>query len=161
MRSPQPMQNNLYHEWLSIKRSRSKEISFSRLSLNAFLTPVFSQRLSHYVFLTTSYSQRLSHNIFLTLLRLHIGPHNVVLIKSQYSRNPSVLYKYPKMSQICLSSDPCFFIIFCWSNWNLHVAHLQYIFCHCMKFQNPRTEASCQRVADKLLYKYPKYLKFV
>ena len=82
------------------------------LSHNVFLSTPFSHRFSHNVFLTTSYSQRLSHNIFLTLLPLHIGPHTVVLTKSQYSRNPSVLYKYPKISQICLSSDPCYFIIF-------------------------------------------------
>ena len=41
------------------------------------------------------------------------------------------------------------------SNWNLDVAHLQYIFVHCVKFQNPRTEASYQSAADKVLYKYP------
>ena len=83
------------------------------LSHNVFLSTPFSHRFSHNVFLTTSYSQRLSHNIFLTLLPLNIGPHNDVLTKSQHSRNPSVLYKYPKISQICRSSDPSYINILC------------------------------------------------
>ena len=107
MQSPQPMQNILYHEYLSIKRSKSKEISFSqRLSYNVLLTTCLSQRLSHNVFLKTSFSQRICHNVFPTPLPLHIRPHNVVLTASQYTRNLSVLYLYPKISQICLSSDP-------------------------------------------------------
>ena len=96
--------------WL--KRSRSKEISFS-------------QRLSHNVSLTTSVLQCLSHNVFLTPLPLHIRPHNVVLTTSQYARNVSVLYTNLKISHICLSSDP-------------------------------RTEASYQSAADKVLHKHPR-----
>ena len=104
MKSPQPMQNNLHREYLSIKRGRSNEIFFSqRLSYKVFLTTTFSQLLSHNVFLTTSFTQRL----FFTLLPLHILPHNVVLTTSQYMRNLSVLYKCPKISQIRLSSVPC------------------------------------------------------
>ena len=128
MQSPQPMQTILYHEYLSIARSRSKEISFlqclsdnffsdnvffsQRHSHNVFLTTFFSQRLSHNVFLTTSFSQRISHSVFLKPLPLHNHPHNVVLSTSQYTRNHSVLYKYPKISQIRLSSDPRNFDIF-------------------------------------------------
>ena len=112
MQSPQPMQNILYHEKLSIKRSRSQEMSFSH---NVFLTTSFSPRLSHTVFLTTSFSH------------LHIRPHNVVLTALQYSHNPSVLYKYPKISKICLSSYPR----------NFDVAHLQYIFCHRYEVSEP------------------------
>ena len=94
MQSPQPRQNILWHEYLSINRSRSKEISFSqRLSYNVFLTTSFSQRASHNVFLTTSF-----HNVSLTPLSLHIRPHNVFLTTSQYTRNLSVLYKCPAIS---------------------------------------------------------------
>ena len=69
---------------------------FQCLSHNLFLTTFFSQRLSHIAFLTTSSLQHLSHNVFLTPLPLHLGPHNVVLTTSQYTRNFSVLFKYPK-----------------------------------------------------------------
>ena len=101
MQSPRPMQNILYHKYLS-KRSRSKEI-------------FFSQRLYQYVCLTTSFSfaQRLSHSVFLTPLPLHIRPHNIVLTTSQFTRNLSVLYKYPKIYQIRLSSDPIISKSFC------------------------------------------------
>ena len=95
--------------------------SFSQcLSHNFFFTTTFSQRNSHNVFLTTFFSQRLSHNAFLTtyfLLRLcsplplNNHPHYVILSTSQYMRNLSVLYKYPKISQIRLSSNPCNFNI--------------------------------------------------
>ena len=61
MQSPHPMQNILYHEYLSIERSKTKYLSY-----NVFYTTFFSQRLSRNVFLTTSFSQRLSHNVFLT-----------------------------------------------------------------------------------------------
>ena len=61
-------------------------------------------------------------------------------------------YKYPKISQIRLSSDPRNFDIFSRSNLNLDVTHLQYIFVQCVKFQNPRTKASYQNAADKLLH---------
>ena len=74
------------------------------LSHNDFLM-TFLQRLSHNIFLTTSFSQRLSHNVFLTPLPLHIRPHSVFLTTLQYTRNLSVLYKYPKIFQICLSSE--------------------------------------------------------
>ena len=117
MQSPQPMQNILYHEYLSIERSRSKKI-------------FFLQRLSYNVFLTTSFSQRISHSVFLKPLSLHNHPHNVVPTRSQYTRNLSVLYKYIKISQIRLSSNPRNFAICRRSNWNLDVAHLQYIFFH-------------------------------
>ena len=107
MQSPQPRQNILEHEYLSIKRSRSKEISFSqRLSYNYFLTTSFSQRVSHNVFLTMSFSQPLFHNVFLTPLPLHIRPTNVVLTTSQFTRNLSLLYKCPIISHIRLSSNP-------------------------------------------------------
>ena len=51
----------IYQEYLSFRRSRSKEISY-----NVSLTKSFSQRLSHNVFITTSFSQRLFHHFFLT-----------------------------------------------------------------------------------------------
>ena len=105
MQSPQPLQNIHYHEYVSIERSRSKEISLSqRLSHNVFLTTSFSQRLSHNVFLTTSFSY-----VFLTPLPLHTRPHNLVLTASQYTRNLSVRCKYLKISQIRLSSNPRYF----------------------------------------------------
>ena len=152
MQSPQPMQNILYHEYLSIERSRSKEISFlQRLSYNVFLTTSFSQRHSQNVFLTTSFSQRISHSVFFTPLPLYNHPHNVVLITSQYTRNLSMLYKYLKIYQIRLSSNPRNFAIFGRSNWNLDVSHLLYIFYHFVKFLNPRTEASYHNAADKVL----------
>ena len=135
MQSPQPRQNILWHEFLSIKRSRSKEI-------------YFSQRLSYNVFLTTSLSQRLSH-----IVAHAYRPHNVVLTMSQYTRNLSVLYKCPNISQV---QYPIISTFCDRSNWNLDVAHLQYIFFPCVKFQNPRTEASYQSAEDKVLYKYPK-----
>ena len=125
MQSPQPMQTILYHEYLSIERSRSKEISFLQcLSYNFFSDNVFfSQRHSHNVFLTTFFSQRLSHNVFLTTyflqrlcstVALINHPHQVILSMSKFMRNLSVLYKYPKISQIRLSSTPRHFDIF-WS----------------------------------------------
>ena len=118
-----------------------------KVKRNIFLTTSFSQRLSHTVFLTISFSQRLSHNGLFTTPFSHLSP---------YIALHSLLYKYPKISQICLNSDPRNFINFSWSNWNLDVAHQQCIFCHCMKFQNPRTKASYPSCADKVLYEYPK-----
>ena len=117
MQSPRPMQNILYHKYLS-KRSRSKEIFFSqRLYQYVCLTTSFSfsRRLYQNVCLTTSFSfsQRLSHSVFLTPLPLHIRPHNIVLTTSQFTRNLSVLYKYPKIYQIRLSSDPIISKSFC------------------------------------------------
>ena len=98
MQSPQPMQTILYHEYLSIERSRSKEISFLLcLSYNFF---------SHDVFLTTSFSQRISYSVFVPPLPLNNHPHYVIPSTSQYMRNLSVLYQYPKISQIRLSSNP-------------------------------------------------------
>ena len=101
-----------------------------------------------FVFLTTTFSHRCSYTV-------HIRPHNVVLTTSQYTRTVSVLYTHLKISHIRLSSDPVISTFFYLSNWNLDVAHLQYIICHCGKFQNPRTEASYQSAADKVLYKHP------
>ena len=60
--------------------------------------------------------------------------------------------KYLKVVQV---QTPVISTIFSRSNWNLDVAHLQYIFFHCVKFQNPKTEASYQSAADKVLYKHP------
>ena len=97
---------------------------------------------------------RLFHNVFLTPLLLHIRPHNVVLAKSQYTRNFSVMYKNIKISHIYLSSHPVISTFCSRSNWNLDVAHLQYIFCPCGKFQNPRTKALYQKAADNVLYKH-------
>ena len=71
----------------------------------------FSQRLSYYVFLTTSFSQRLIQNVFLTTSFSHCCSYIFVLTTLQYSRYPSVLYKYPKISPIYLSQDPRNFII--------------------------------------------------
>ena len=126
---------------------------------NIFLTTTFLQRLSHNVFLTTSFSQSLSHNVFPSASfshrcshTVHIRPHNVVLTTSQYTRNVSLLYTNLKISHICLSSDPVISTCFYLKNWNLDVAHLQYILCHCVKFQNPRTKALYQSAADKVLY---------
>ena len=81
LREPmKPMQNILYHEYLSIKRSRSKEIFFlQRLSHNVFLKTSFSQRLSHNVFLTTYFSQCLSHTVSLTLSTTWRSPHNFAI----------------------------------------------------------------------------------
>ena len=62
MQSPQPMPIIIYHEYLSIKRSRSKKY----LSHNDFLTTSFSQRISYNVVLTPSFAQCISHNVFLT-----------------------------------------------------------------------------------------------
>ena len=82
MQSPQPMQNILYHEYLSIKISKSKEISFSqRLSYNVLLTTCLSQRLSHNVFLknvvlTTYLSQRFSDTVALTYSSTQRSPHS-------------------------------------------------------------------------------------
>ena len=70
------------------------------LSHSDFLTKSFSQRLSHNVFLPKSFSQRLSHTV------AHIRPHNVYRTASRYTHNRSVLYEYPKISQIRLSSVP-------------------------------------------------------
>ena len=123
MQSPQPMQAIIYHEYLSMERSRSKEISFLQclsynlFSHNHFLPTSFSQRHSHNVFLTTFFSQRLSHNVFLTAsffppLPLNNHPHYVILSTPQYMRNRSVLYKYPKISQIRLGSNPLNFANF-------------------------------------------------
>ena len=123
---------------------------------NVFITTSFSQRLSQNVFSTTFFSLRLSHNVYLTPLPLHIRPNNVILTTSWYTRNLSVLYKYPK---IFPSSDPRNFDFFYRSKLNLDDAHLQYIFCHCMKFQNTktqRTKVSYQSAADKVLYEYTK-----
>ena len=126
----------------------------------------FSRRLSHNVFLTTfsfnvflsmSCSQRLFHNLFLTTSCSHRCPnifvHNVTII-SLYVLCSDRRTNTPKISQISLYSDPRNFDIF----WLIKFAfaHLQYIFVHCVKFQNPRTKASYQSAADKLLYKYPK-----
>ena len=125
MQSPQPMQTILYHEYLSIERSRSKEIYFLQcLSDNFFsdnvffhnviLTTSFSQHFSHNVFLTTSFTQRISYSVFVPPLPLNNHPHQVILSTSQFIRNLSVLYKYPKISQIRLSSNPRHFANF-WS----------------------------------------------
>ena len=82
-------------------------MSFSqRLSINDFLTMSFLQRLSHNVFLTTSFSQRISYSVFVPPLPLYNHPHQVILSTSKFMRNLSVLYKYPKISQIRLSSNP-------------------------------------------------------
>ena len=113
-----------------LKEAREKKY----ICHNVFLTTSFSKSLSHNVFLTMSFWQRLSHNVFFTPLPLHILPHNVGLTASLYTGNPSVLYKYSKISRIRLSSDPRNFDIFCRSNWNLYIAHLQYIFFHCLQF---------------------------
>ena len=116
--SPQPPAI-FYHEYLSIERSRSNEISFLQVpsynvfSHSVFLTASFSQHLSQNVFLTPYFLQRLSHSVFLTPLPLHNHPHNVVITTSQYTRNLSLLYKYPKISQIRLSANPRNFAI-CW-----------------------------------------------
>ena len=97
MKSPQPMQTILYHEYWSIERSRSKEISFSQhLSHNALLITYFLQRLCSTVALKKS------------------STLYAILSTSQYMCNHSVLYKYPKISQIRLSSNPRDFDIF-WS----------------------------------------------
>ena len=61
--------------------------------------------------------------------------------------------KYIKFVQV---QTPVISTFFGQSNWNLNVAHLQYIFFHCGRFQNPRTKASYQNAADKVLYEYPK-----
>ena len=95
MQSPQSMQNIFYHEYLSIVRSRSKEISFShRLSYNVFLTTSFSQRQSHNVFLITSISQRLPHNVYLTTSIPQRHSHNVFLTTS-ISRRLSNVFLTP------------------------------------------------------------------
>ena len=86
------------------------------ISHNDFFTMPFSQRLSqrlsHYVFLTPFFL----HNVFRTPFP-YIFVHTTqssVLTTSQYTRNLSVLYKYPKISQIRLSSYPRLFDN-CWS----------------------------------------------
>ena len=61
---------------------------------------------------------------------------------SYKSAADKVLYKYPKISHIHLSSAAVISTFFGQSNRNLNVAHLQYIFIHCVKFQNSRTRAS-------------------
>ena len=61
-------------------------------------------------------------------------------------------------SQIYLSSDPRNSDIFWLIIWNLDLAHLQYIFFHCVKFQSPSTRASYKNATDKVLYKYPKFI---
>ena len=100
MQSPQPMQNILYHEYLSNKRSKSKEISFSqRLSYNVLLTTCLS-RLSHNVFLKTSFSQRISHNVFPAPLSLHIRPHNVIVLCCTYILEYLKFVKTPVISTI-------------------------------------------------------------
>ena len=68
VQSPQPLQNILYHEYVSIKRSRSK------------VTITFLQRVSHNVF-----SQRLSHNGYLVPLPLQIRLYNVDLNVTIYA----------------------------------------------------------------------------
>ena len=131
-----------------LKRRRSKEIYFSqRLSYNVFLTTSLKQRLSHNVFITTPFSQRLFHTVALAYSSTQRSPHNV----THYRRNLSVLYKSPNISQIRLSSVPCNFDIL-----RSIKVKPQYIFFHCVKFQNPRTEISYQSAADKVLYKYAK-----
>ena len=84
----------------------------------------FSQRLTHVVFLTMSFSQHDSHNVFLKPLPLHIRPHNIVLTTSQYALNGSVLFKNPRISQICPSSEPVISTLVYLSNLNFNVAHL-------------------------------------
>ena len=101
MQSPQPMQNNLYREYLSIKR---------QVKRNIFLTTTFLQGLSHNGFFTTSFS-RLSHNVFPTTSFSHRCPyiffHTMQSSQRHNMRNLSVLYIRPKISQIRLSSVPC------------------------------------------------------
>ena len=111
MQSPQTMQTILYHEYLSIERIRSKEISFLQcLSYNFFADNAFF----HNVILTTSFSQRISYSVFVPSLPLNNHTHYVILSTSQYMRNFSVLHKYSKVSQIRLSSNPRNFANF-WS----------------------------------------------
>ena len=59
-----------------------------------------------------------------------------------------------QISQIHLSSDTRNFDIFGRSKWNHDLAHLPYIFFHCVEFENPRTMASYKSAADNVLYKY-------
>ena len=101
-----------------VKRNIFLTMSFIQLIFSQpFLTKSFSQRHSNNVFLTTFFSQRLSHNVFLTAsffppLPLNNHPHYVILSTPQYMRNRSVLYKYPKISQIRLGSNPLNFANF-------------------------------------------------
>ena len=129
MQSPQSMQNILYHDYLSIKRSRSIYIYFSqRRSYNVFLTTFVSQSLSHSVLFTTSFSQRLSHNVFLQRLSHNVFftmfftqrfshtvsltylSSNAVFTTSQYTRNLSCCTNIPKYL-LCLSLNPRYFNI--------------------------------------------------
>ena len=137
MQSPQPMQ---YYTFI-ITNIHRLQIA-GDISHNVFLTTSFSHCLSHNVFLTTSSYQCLSKNV--TLLPLRIRPHNVVLTKPWYTYN------------LCLCSYPRYFDIFLSIKLKPRRCTFAYIFFHCVKFQNPRTEVSCQSVADKVLYKYPK-----
>ena len=63
---------------------------------------------------------------------------------------------FPKYLKILEVQTPIILPIFDRSNWNLDVAHLQYIFSHCVKFKNPRTKVSYQSAADKVLHKHPR-----
>ena len=85
----------------------------------------------------------------------HYRPFIFVLTTLQYSRNP-VLYKYPKITQFCLSSVPCFFDIF-WSIKLKPQRCTSAIYIHSLcEVSNPRTETSYRSAADKVLHKYPK-----
>ena len=105
-----------------LKEPGQKKYLSPRLSY-VFLITSFSYRLAHNVFLTTSFSLCLSHNVSLTTSFTQPLSHTVALtysssqrhnIQTPCTRNLSMLYKYPKMSQISLSSDPRNFNIF-WS----------------------------------------------
>ena len=75
-----------YLEYLSIKRSRAKQMYYSLRFSYVLLKTAFSISLFHNVFHTTSFSECLSHNVFLTTSFAHIvvftfssiqrGPHN-------------------------------------------------------------------------------------
>ena len=118
---------------------RKKYLSHNAFSYTVFFTTSFSQRLSQNVFRPTFFSQRLFHTEAFTYSSSQRSPKNVTLhawyfCVVQISKNISINR----------------------SIWNVDAAHLPYIFCHCVKFQNPRTKTSYQSAADKVLYKYPK-----
>ena len=85
MQSPQPMQTFFITNICRLEAIQKQYLSHNDLQ-------------SYSVFLPTSISQRLSHNVFLTSLPLHIRQHSSHNVT--YTRNLSVLYKYPEISQI-------------------------------------------------------------